>query len=246
MVHSECITQEIVDFDRFSKWERVLRAVAYIHRYIGNLRRRYQQQPRECGGLTQEELQMAENSLWRITQSSAYPDEVTVLKGEEKKRVDKTSKVFKLTPFLDQQSVMRMDSRIWAAPCTMYDFKFPIILPRDHRLTSLLIDWYHRKYLHGNHETIVNEIRQRFHISRLRRVVQQISKNCQTCKIAKAKPVVPRMAPLPEARLTPWIRPFTFVGLDYFGPLNVRLGRSCVKRWVALFTCLTVRASTSR
>ncbi|XP_055591482.1 uncharacterized protein LOC129743472 [Uranotaenia lowii] len=62
------------------------------------------------------------------------------------------------------------------------------------------------------------------------------------CKIKKAVPKAPMMAPLPKVRLTPFIKPFTHVGIDYFGPLMVKQGRSLVKRWVALFTCLTIRA----
>ncbi|XP_055622559.1 uncharacterized protein LOC129766119 [Toxorhynchites rutilus septentrionalis] len=54
--------------------------------------------------------------------------------------------------------------------------------------------------------------------------------------------MIPPMAPLPVARLAHHERPFTYTGLDYFGPLLVKLGRSIVKRWIALFTCLTVRA----
>ncbi|KXJ81556.1 hypothetical protein RP20_CCG018949 [Aedes albopictus] len=50
------------------------------------------------------------------------------------------------------------------------------------------------------------------------------------------------MAPLPAARLASFERPFTNVGVDYFGPVLVKVGRSHVKRWVALFTCLTLRA----
>ncbi|XP_058814889.1 uncharacterized protein LOC131678656 [Topomyia yanbarensis] len=50
------------------------------------------------------------------------------------------------------------------------------------------------------------------------------------------------MGPLPRVRLTPFLRPFTFVGIDYFGPYLIKIGRCAVKRWVALFTCLTVRA----
>ena len=36
--------------------------------------------------------------------------------------------------------------------------------------------------------------------------------------------------------------PFTHVGVDYFGPLYVRQGRSNVKRYGCLFTRLAVRA----
>lgn len=50
------------------------------------------------------------------------------------------------------------------------------------------------------------------------------------------------MAPLPSARLTPYVRPFTFIGIDYCGPFLVQVGRANVKRWVVLITCLTVRA----
>lgn len=50
------------------------------------------------------------------------------------------------------------------------------------------------------------------------------------------------MGQLPVDRVTPFVRPFSYTGLDYFGPLHVTIGRRNEKRWVALFTCLTVRA----
>lgn len=50
------------------------------------------------------------------------------------------------------------------------------------------------------------------------------------------------MANLPEETLTPDKPPFTFVGVDYFRPLEVKRGRSRVKRFGCLFTCLTTRA----
>lgn len=43
-------------------------------------------------------------------------------------------------------------------------------------------------------------------------------------------------------RLTPYKRPFTFVGIDYLGPVEVSVGRRSEKRWIVLFTCLVVRA----
>lgn len=50
------------------------------------------------------------------------------------------------------------------------------------------------------------------------------------------------MGKLPTDRLTPYVRPFTYTGVDYFGPVNITIGRRHEKRWVALFTCLTIRA----
>lgn len=48
------------------------------------------------------------------------------------------------------------------------------------------------------------------------------------------------MPDLPEERVK-LHQPFTFTGLDYFGPLFVKNTVS-EKRWVCLFTCLTIRA----
>ena len=51
-----------------------------------------------------------------------------------------------------------------------------------------------------------------------------------------------QMAPLPDDMLTPDEPPFNRVGIDYFGPLYVRLGRSTPKRYGVIFTCLACRA----
>ena len=63
-----------------------------------------------------------------------------------------------------------------------------------------------------------------------------------TCRKRDAKIGSQLMADLPEDRLTPDKPPFTYVGVDYFGPLYVRQGRSQVKRYGCVFTCLAIRA----
>ncbi|XP_070855344.1 uncharacterized protein [Drosophila suzukii] len=55
-------------------------------------------------------------------------------------------------------------------------------------------------------------------------------------------PQPPQMTPVPKARLTSFEKPFTSTGVDYFGPILVNVGRRKEKRWVALFTCLTLGA----
>ncbi|XP_062714235.1 uncharacterized protein LOC134291008 [Aedes albopictus] len=241
-LHRE-LPEPLIDVTRFSNWNRLLRTAAYVYRAVRKFRKE-----KINGNLTSDELLQGENFLWRQTQFQAYPDEYSVLEynsqhpNEVPMILEKGSKLYTESPFMDEAGVIRINSRISAAPTAAYETKYPVILPKDHHTTRLLVDNYHRHFLHSSNNTVLNEVRQRYRISQLRSVIKRIAKDCQHCKIRKAVPRSPMMAPLPAARLTPNIRAFSYTGVDYFGPLLVKQGRSLVKRWVALFTCLTIRA----
>ena len=51
-----------------------------------------------------------------------------------------------------------------------------------------------------------------------------------------------QIAPLPPQRLTPEQPPFTFTGLDFFGPPLTKLARKKFKRYGCVFTCPCSRA----
>ena len=53
--------------------------------------------------------------------------------------------------------------------------------------------------------------------------------------------MAPVMAELPTERLDA-SKAFANVGVDYFGPFTIKIGRRTEKRWCCLLTCLTVRA----
>ncbi|XP_055597343.1 uncharacterized protein LOC129747259 [Uranotaenia lowii] len=237
----------LINLFRFSKWKRALRAMAYVFRYKENLKRTTQKQEKNIGTLSQEELETAHDWMVVMTQWQCYPIEMTALNCTNESReqlptVDRSSSIYKLSPIVDQKGMLRIDSRLQAAVDIPWSMKFPIILPECHRLTELIVASFHEQHFHANSETVVNELRQVYHIPKVRVVVKRIVRNCQWCKVKKVLPRVPRMAALPTPRLATLVRPFTFVGLDLFGPLTVKVGRSQVKRWVALFTCLTIRA----
>ena len=49
-------------------------------------------------------------------------------------------------------------------------------------------------------------------------------------------------ANLPSERTVTTDPPFTFVGVDYFGPMSVKFRRGFTKRYGCIFTCLVTRA----
>ncbi|XP_057367043.1 uncharacterized protein LOC130688067 [Daphnia carinata] len=98
---------------------------------------------------------------------------------------------------------------------------------------------------HARQDRKITDLRSRFWILSGRKVVKSVINNCWPCKRTSAKPSPPLMASLPVHSLTPHLPAFTYTGIDYFGPLTVRVGgrgRRHEKRWVSLFTCFTTRA----
>lgn len=52
---------------------------------------------------------------------------------------------------------------------------------------------------------------------------------------------MPLMPPLPAERVSE-SAPFTYTGINYFGPLYIKTKGDRQKTWVSLFTCLVTRA----
>ncbi|XP_070138635.1 uncharacterized protein [Drosophila bipectinata] len=138
---------------------------------------------------------------------------------------------------MDSDGALKLDER-----AKMIKGSDRVVLPCSSHITQLIIKEFHRRFLHANHETVVNELRQRFWIPKLRSTLARIRRSCQQCKNRQAAPKPPRMAELPYPRVAAFHRPFSYTGVDYFGPLMVRVRRSSEKRYGVLFTCLSTRA----
>ncbi|XP_073821123.1 uncharacterized protein [Musca autumnalis] len=138
---------------------------------------------------------------------------------------------------LDDEGILRARGRV-----LYLNHQDTIILPTMHHVTVLLVRYVHENFHHISHETVINNIKSQYYIPKLRVLYKSIRRSCQHCKNLSANPVMPQMSTLPKARLASFERPFTYVGIDYFGPLYVTVGRRKEKRWGVLFTCLTVRA----
>ncbi|XP_058456937.1 uncharacterized protein LOC131434290 [Malaya genurostris] len=187
---------------------------------------------------------MAENYMFRLAQCSIYADEIAVLKAphNQSRKLLKNSPLRRLCTFLDKDGILRSRGRTQECHFADYDAANPIILPPNNHITKLIVLDAHKRFNHQNHETIINEVRQRFCSPGLKATYRAIRKSCQHCKNEKAAPQPPAMADLPYARLAAFCRPFTYMGIDYFGPMIVSIGRRTEKRWGVIATCLTTRA----
>lgn len=236
------INEPLLDPHDFSTWKRLLRVVAYVIRFAANIHLKIKGQLITVGPLTQKEYCAAERFLYRQLQQQTYPEEVKLLSDSKRPLLPKASSLYKLSPVVDEYGVLRMRGRIDACEYVPDSCKQPILLPKRDHVTDLVIAEYHQKYKHINHETAMNEIKQKYYIPKLRSAYQRVRRNCQLCKIRRANPQPPIMGNLPVARLAAFTRPFSYTGIDYFGPIQVVVGRRVEKRWGVLLTCMTIRA----
>lgn len=242
-LYSKLMMPSLIQVERFSNWNRMVRSLAYVIRYVRVLKAKV------LGPLTQIELVKSRNLIFRQAEYENYADEMVtlernkVLPEDKQKQIHKSSSLINCLPYLDESNVLRVQSRVTSNSGLPDDVNRPIILPRINKITRLLVECYHRMYHHRNHETVINEMRQKFYISKLRVLLRSVRINdCQLCKVRKSKPVTPQMGNLPPARTALGMRPFSYVGIDYFGPILVTCGRTQRKRWGVLITCLTIRA----
>jgi hypothetical protein len=162
----------------------------------------------------------------------------------EKGTLSRKSSLLSLNPFLDGNQFLRVGGRLENSVLT-FDQQHPLILPKGHHITKLIIEDIHKKNAHASCQLLLSLIRQKFWIPVARNVLRRIIHKCLTCLRLKATTATQLMGQLPEVRVKP-SKPFTNTGIDYAGPLYVKQGgkrsKTIVKCYVALFICLSTKA----
>ncbi|KAK3744013.1 hypothetical protein QZH41_004823 [Actinostola sp. cb2023] len=245
--------------EKFSSWTSLKKIIAWILRYKNNLRKQsqrrkanevisYQSKVNAIIPLSVSEINDAERVIVKYVQKQAFKEELSILNCIDKENqessnqstVKKCSSIYKLDPIM-KDSLLRVGGRLQRAPIEN-DAKHPIILPKKHHVVKLIINYYHRASAHSGIEYTLSLIRQKYWIIAARSSVRNAVNTCFDCRRRQAPVMQQKMASLPQNRTTPCKPPFTYVGVDCFGPFTVRRGRTTAKRYGVLFTCLTTRA----
>ena len=102
---------------------------------------------------------------------------------------------------------------------------------------------HHKSVDHSGQEYVLSRLWQKYWIVKGRAAVRKVPGGCLTCRKQNAVRGQQVMANFPSDRLIPLEPPFSYVGNDSFGPLYVKQGRSTVKHYGYLFSCLMMRAT---
>lgn len=240
---------------RASSWTRLIRVMGWILRFKTLLLHRKKIHFQSASDTIQSEdaqhkvdfrhgflllgeIEDAEMQIIKFCQRKSYAEEISRLhRGESVKR---SSHIYKLNPVLEDD-VLRVGGRLSRAVMSE-DSKHPVIIAKELHISNLILQHIHKEVGHGGRNHILSNLHQKYWIPGAGTLIRSIMSRCVTCRRFHGAAGQQQMAELPESRVTPEKPPFSFVGVDYFGPFEVKRGRSLVKRYGVIFTCLAIRA----
>ena len=226
---------------RFSNLTRMLRVLSYCRRLLKLKKSDTNREPNKS--VTVQEINDTLRVCVKATQEHYFETEIRDLKSASK-CVPKKSQLHSLSPFLDDNGLLRVGGRINQASVE-YEKKHPLIMPSESHLTRLIILDAHYKTLHGGPQIMLNYLRSKFWIMRARANVKKCYRNCVTCVRYARQDNNQFMGQLPKVRLTP-DKPFRSSGVDFTGHINIRFspgrGSRSFKGYICVFVCMSTKA----
>ena len=226
------MSKPVVDTARHCSLLKAMRVMAIVQRFTHNCRF---PSNKRTGEFTFTELTEAKLQLLRDAQK-VYTEELKALR--EDKQIQKSSPLFKLSPFIGKDGLLRIKGRLQFANLPA-ESQHPIILPKC-PVAVLIARHMHQQMKHAGVQSLITELRNSYWIIGARKICKAVKKDCVSCQRFDSLAPTQPMAPLPEERVTQ-SPPFAVTGLDHAGPLYCGdyPGR---KFYILLFTCAVVRA----
>ena len=224
--------------DHFSSYHRLKKSIVGLRRICRFFMRSYTAKTKLLAPVTSDDLAEAEVALVKHVQAMCYEKEFSDLQSSG--RVRKTSSLKLLDPVINSEEILVVGGRLKYARLAVRQ-KHPYLLPGAHKLAWLIAHDSHNE-AHLGVEWVISNLRKRFWITQARRLVKSIKRSCLMCKRLYGKPFYQKMGDILQEQTELGKPAFFYVGVDLFGPFYVKQGRSEVKRYGCIYTCLVVRA----
>lgn len=228
-VNTEDKVSNMMDVCKFSRLGKLVRVTSWVKRFLFNCQAAKNGTERRVGELQGNEIADAEREWIERSQQE-------LKKGRNYEDLARRLKL------REDDGILRCSGRLQNSDLE-HEAQYPIIIPRDHRFTRLVIEKCHRKVKHSGVRSTPGELRSRFWVPKGRQVVKKILRECVTCKREQGKPFEPPpVAALPDFRVRE-ATPFSKVGVDFAGPLFAKSQTGEMSKvYIALFTCCVTRA----
>ncbi|CAM4510486.1 unnamed protein product [Leuciscus chuanchicus] len=235
-------------FERFSTFDTLQRAVALLIHIARSFK-----SPNimdKCRGWhkcelprSPDELSQAREVIIRAVQRKAFGKEFEAL--ERDKPIPLNSCLRRLNPML-QNDLICIGGRLKNADVEIKQ-KNPVILPKHNHVSLLFIRHHHTQVKHQGRHLTEGAVRAAgLWILGGKRLINSTLHKCVTCRRLRGRMQEQLMADLPPECLKS-CPPFTYVGLDVFGPWHITTRRTRgvqpeSKWWAILFCCMSSRA----
>ncbi|XP_075259934.1 uncharacterized protein LOC142351679 [Convolutriloba macropyga] len=222
------IDKDFIDANKFSQWLK-LRAVIIK---IKNLRNKTKARD--------QQIIDAEKFPFRLSQQQSFDENENQL--THNRPVQKRSRLIQLTPSVDEDGILRSNSRLANAPVSTATKK-PIILDGRNRIIRLFLELQHNINGHVGVKQQTRIIQLNFWVLQCKTVMKRISNRCYECRRQRQLNSQPQMSDLPSYRFSVKIVAFKETRVDFFGPFEIYSQiNTAMKVNRCLFTCLTIRA----
>ena len=221
---------KIMEIEDYSTLDHYVRVVAWCKRFVHNyFTKRIEK--RKSGELVAEEIDAAMDTCIKSAQA------------ELKKESGFEKRAESLGLYEDENGVMRCRGRIGKAKIP-FTTRFPVLLPRYHHFTLLIIRDAHNRVYHNGVKDTLAEVRSKYWIVKGRQLVKRELNKCSLCK--RLEGIFygqPTSCDLPDFRVG-GSRAFETVGVDFAGPVYVRdiyQKGKMNKAYIVLNTCASSR-----
>ena len=231
-------TQHLIPVERYSSFTKLVSVTRYVFWFIRKLRARVRHRLSEPVR-SENAYTSAYIHIISMEQKIHYSEIFEFFNRRNTPKCSVPELVTQLNLFIDCNSLIRVKGKFSS------DFggsTFPVLLPKESSLTSLIIRDVHERNSHSGIYSVVRELRREFWIPKCFSRVKQELRKCVPCKRYNGRPIELNQNVYKEWRVSPPQQVFSSIFIDYMGPWQVELGSSRIKVWILVITCLHSRA----
>ena len=178
----------LVDINRHGSLGKLLGVTTLVLRFINNARPDQDQTFKRRGRLKREELVQAEGEWLKAAQADL-------------RRQGNFQNLVSELGLIENDRILRCVGRLINSDLEV-DVRRPIILPRDHAYTTLVIWDCHERVLHSGMRATLADMHSRYWVPKGRQCVKKVLSKCVTCKKQEGRAFsAPLTAALPEFRV---------------------------------------------